>query len=289
MDDKHALYRLRVSVTVIHTCTIALTSWRLWYKIIQRRWWLEDVWATTALVAVIISEASVWIFSEPPLNSIPGDGPIVAYWLIMISFTIGLWSSRLSILCSIIRLSPPTRIRTVACCTASAFAAIAIALLVQKCWFCARHDDWKTASPLNCPLASSVGVAQVIADFLSDTTLVVLPVHILHQVNLPRDRRILILSVFSGNLLTTLLSIVHAVFFIKADPILRILTGEVEMAFCVIVCDLLPVVTCVHKVLRRKDLEHSQRPVDNHAILLTTVLDMPSSDHPTTQGQKSMP
>lgn len=102
----------QVLVTVVHTCTIALTSWRLWYKITQRRWWWEDVWAATALVAVVISEASVWVFSEPPLGmspktcrnlllshsylstcseSIPEDGPVIAYWLIMVNFTIGLW------------------------------------------------------------------------------------------------------------------------------------------------------------------------------------------------------
>jgi len=56
----------QVSVTVIHTCTIALTVWRLWYKTVLRRWWWEDLWAAVALVAVVISEASVWILSEPP-------------------------------------------------------------------------------------------------------------------------------------------------------------------------------------------------------------------------------
>ncbi|KAJ8592507.1 hypothetical protein M405DRAFT_46543 [Rhizopogon salebrosus TDB-379] len=291
MGYEHVLYSiriLRILVTVVHTCTIALTSWRLWYKIIQRRWWWEDVWAATALVAVVISEASVWVFSEPPLESIPEDGPVIAYWLIMVNFTIGLWASRLSIICSIIRLSPPTRIRTIACCTAATFAAIAIALLAQKCWFCVQNDNWKRVSPLSCPLASSVGVTQVVADFLSDLALVVLPIHILHQVKLPRDQRIMIYSVFSGSLVTTLLSIVHAVFFIQADPYVKILTAQLEMAFCVIVCDLLPVVTCVHKVLRRRALDRLRIPMDNHTILLTTVLDMPSLDSPTLQGRKSM-
>ncbi|KAG1756348.1 uncharacterized protein EDB91DRAFT_1092114 [Suillus paluster] len=277
---------LRSSITIVHTCTIVMTSWRLWYKIVQRCWWWEDVWAATALAAIITSVVSVWIYSEPPIDSKPRDGPIIAYWLLMVNFTIGLWSSRLSMICSIIRLSPPTRIRIVACCAAAAFAAIAVALLVHKCWFCARYNDWDKNTPLSCPLAFSVGITQVVADFLSDLTLVVLPAQILYRVKLPRDQKILILSVFSGSLLTTLLSIVHAVFFIQADPILKILTAQLEMAFSVIVCDLLPIVTCLYKALRSRDLDvsHGQYPADS--IFLTTVVDMPSSDNYTTEESK---
>ncbi|KAG1778476.1 hypothetical protein EV702DRAFT_154588 [Suillus placidus] len=277
---------LRVSVTIVHTCTIVLTSWRLWYKIIQQRWWWEDVWAATALAAVITSGVSVWIFSGTPMDSKPWDGPIIAYWLIMISFTIGLWSSRLSMMCSIVRLSPPTRIRTVACCSAAAFGAIAIALLIHKCWFCARNHDWEEIAPLSCSLASSVGITQVIADFLSDMTLVVLPAQILHQVKLPRNQRILFLSVFSGSLMTTLLSIVHVVFFIQADPILKILTAQLEMAFSVIVCDLLPIVTCLYKVLRSRDLDLSHRRYPTESMFLTTFVDIPSSDSHATAELK---
>ncbi|KAG2157508.1 hypothetical protein DEU56DRAFT_897090 [Suillus clintonianus] len=274
---------LRVSVTMVHMCTIVVTSWRLWYKIIQRRWWWEDVWAATALAAIIASVVSVWIFSGTPVDSKPRDGPIIAYWLIMINFTIGLWASRLSMICSIVRLSPPTRIRIVACCVAATFAAIAIALLIHKCWFCARNHDWEEIAPLSCSLASSVGIAQVITDFLSDITLVVLPAQILHQVKLPRNQRILILSVFSGSLVTTSLSIAHAVFFIQADPILKILTGQLEMAFSVIVCNLLPIVTCLYKVFRSRDLD-LRCPADS--IFLTTIVDMPLSDSHKTEELK---
>lgn len=71
------------------------------------------------------------------------------------------------------------------------------------------------------------------ADFFSDLALVALPVHILQQVNLPRDQRILIISVFSGSVLTTLLSTVHAIYFIQADPIMKILTGQLEASLTI--------------------------------------------------------
>ncbi|KAG2041895.1 hypothetical protein BDR03DRAFT_1089090 [Suillus americanus] len=276
---------LQVSVTIVHTCTIVLTSWRLWYKIIQQCWWWEDVWAAIALAATITSEVSVWIFSGTPMGSKPWDGPIIAYWLIMINFTIGLWSSRLSMICSIVRLSSSTRIRTIARWAAAAFGAITIALLVHKCWFCARHHDWEKIAPLSCSLASSVAITQVIADFLSDMTLVVLPAQILHRVKLPRNQRILILSVFSGSLITTLLSIVHAVFFIQADPILKILTAQLEasMAFSVIVCNLLPIITCLYKIFRSKDLDLSHRRYSAGSMFLTTIVEMPSLDSHATE------
>ncbi|KAG2362505.1 hypothetical protein BDR07DRAFT_1406763 [Suillus spraguei] len=278
MSGAHSsVWGLQVSITIVHTCTIVLTSWRLWYKIIQQCWWWEDVWAAIALVATIICEVSIWIFSGTPMDSKTGDGPVIASWLLMINFTIGLWSSRLSMLCSIIRLSSPTRIRTVAYWAAAAFGAVAIALLVCKGWFCASHHDWEGITPLSCSLPSSVGIAQVIADFLSGMILVILPAQILHRAKLPRNQRIMILSVFSGSLITTLLSIVHAVFFIQADVILKILTAQLEMTISVIVCDLLPIVTCLYKFLRSKD-DFSHRRYSAGSMFLTTIVDMPPLD-----------
>ncbi|KAG2752638.1 hypothetical protein P692DRAFT_20855327 [Suillus brevipes Sb2] len=288
MGDHPSVVGLRVSVTIIHSCTIVLTSWRLWYKIFHQCWWWEDMWAAIALAAITTSGVSVWIFSSTPMDSQPWDGPIIAYWLLMINFTIGLWSSRLSMICSIVRLSPPTRIRTVACCAAAAFGAIAIALLIHKCWFCARYHDWETIAPLSCSLAPSVGITQVISDFLSDMTLVVLPARILHQIKVPRNHRILILSVLSCSLITTLLSIVHAVFFIQADPILKILTAQLEMAVSLIVCNLLPVVICLYKGLRSKDLDLSLRRHPTDSMFLTTIVDLPSSDDYAIEEFKSI-
>ncbi|KAG1877689.1 hypothetical protein DFJ58DRAFT_712386 [Suillus subalutaceus] len=279
------LNEYQVSVTIVHTCTIVLTSWRLWYKIVQQCWWWEDVWAAIALAAIITSEVSVWIFSETPMGSKPWNGSIIAYWLLMINFTIGLWSSRLSMICSIVRLSSPTRIRTIARWAAAAFGATTIVLLVHKCWFCARYHDWEEIAPLSCSLASSVAITQVIADFLSDMTLVVLPAQILHRVKLPRNQKILILSVFSGSLITTLLSIVHAVFFVQADPILKILTAQLEMAFSVIICNLLPIITCLYKVFR-KDLDLSHRRYSAGSMFFTTIVEMPSLDSHASEELK---
>jgi hypothetical protein len=61
----------QVSVTIIHTCTIVLTSWRLWYKIFHQCWWWEDMWAAIALAAVTTSGVSVWIFSSTPMGMSP--------------------------------------------------------------------------------------------------------------------------------------------------------------------------------------------------------------------------
>ncbi|KAG0697013.1 hypothetical protein DFH29DRAFT_878992 [Suillus ampliporus] len=54
----------------LHPSIVGLraTSWRLWYKMIQRCWWWEDLWAAIALAAIITSVVSVWIFSEPPID-----------------------------------------------------------------------------------------------------------------------------------------------------------------------------------------------------------------------------
>ncbi|KAH7911403.1 hypothetical protein BJ138DRAFT_1006685 [Hygrophoropsis aurantiaca] len=281
-----SLTTLRAVVTSIHVLTISMTTWRLWYRFTKRRCWWEDAWAAVALLADIVSLITIWFTTDPPgMTPFPNqssEGRIVAYWLMIICFTICLWAARLSILFSIIRLATPgQRIRKIALWVAACFATMGLGLLVQKLYICGHDRSWYgDYAPLDCKLGTSVGACQIATDFISDLALVCMTIKLLREVNLPKQQRILILSIFSTSIIISLLSVVHVVFIIDIDKYLQVITAQVEIALSLVICNLLVVVTYLYGVFRREDLEldHRRR---TRTILFTTVdLDQLTS-HPS--------
>jgi hypothetical protein len=60
------------------------------------------------------------------------------------------------------------------------------------------------------------------------------------------------------------------------------------MAVSLIVCNLLPVVICLYKGLRSKDLDLSLRRHPTDSMFLTTIVDLPSSDDYAIEEFKSI-
>ncbi|KAH7923543.1 hypothetical protein BV22DRAFT_574608 [Leucogyrophana mollusca] len=281
-----SLTTLRVVVTSVHVLALSMTTWRLWYRIAKRRCWWEDAWAALALLADIISLVTIWLITDPPgaapFPNQTSEGRIVAYWHMMTCFTVCLWSSRMSILFSIIRLAPPReRMRKISFCVAAGFGIMGVGLLVQKLYICGHDRSWYgNYAPLSCQLGTSVGALQIATDFISDLALVFLTIKLLREVNLPRDQRILILSIFSTSILISLLSVVHVIFILDTDKYLQVITAQVEIALSLVICNLLVIVTYIYGIVRREDLEldHRRR---TRTILFTTVDLNQLTSHPS--------
>ncbi|KAJ8592508.1 hypothetical protein M405DRAFT_46247 [Rhizopogon salebrosus TDB-379] len=271
-----SLTTLRVWITIFHATAIFSTLFRLCYRLSMHRWWYEDWFAAIGLVADINSFISVWIYTYPRTES-NADERAIAYWNVIICFTICIWCSRLSIIFSIIRLSSHIRrIKRIAIWTAVAFGICCVALLTQKSILCAQEKSWSylQSQRLNCGLGKlSIGIPQLVADFLSDIALVVLPIFLLRGVRLSREHRILIVLVFSSSIVTSLISVVHVVFMWQCDKNLQTITAQLQIAASLIICDLLVIVTYFHRVLKSEDLEHTQDCDSPSSVYLTTMVD----------------
>ncbi|KIJ69178.1 hypothetical protein HYDPIDRAFT_80055, partial [Hydnomerulius pinastri MD-312] len=266
-----------VLVTVFHLLAILTTVWRLLYRVKKHSWWWEDAWATIALAGDIASLISVWIVTAPPGPGVSDELRIVASWTVIVSFTICLWSARLSIICSVIRLSPrESKLRKVALVAAAGFGIMFLSLLFQKVYYCAHDTWWYSLEQINCHLGTAVSIPQLATDVTSDIILVALPVHLMREVNVPRDRRILVLSVFSSSILISLISAAHFVFMIEPNKYFQILTAQLEISLSVVVCDLLVIVTCAYRILRRRDLDLDQGHAAGRSrtVYFTTVIDI---------------
>jgi len=115
-----------------------------------------------------------------------------------------------------------------------------------------------------------------IADFIADGILVAIPFRLLWGVNMPKNMRKLLFSIFSASLLVTIVSIIHAVFLMGPSGLLEGLTANVECAVSLVVANLAVVVTHVYRLVRNgEDIDHDSYET---SAINTTI------QHPTRFG-----
>ncbi|KAH7913181.1 hypothetical protein BJ138DRAFT_670414 [Hygrophoropsis aurantiaca] len=244
---------VRVVVTVFHAIAISLTIFRLSYRGYMRRFWWEDAWASLGLVSDMLCLLCTWLqilpgtgYNDMPINNIASN------WILAIAFTSVLWSARMSILCSIIRVgNPDLKHRRFAIGVAIAFGVMWIGLMAQKLNVCYHHQ---------CMMTRNVAISQLITDCIADTVLVALPFRLLQGVKLSRNRRILICCAFSASFLITAVTIIHTALLFGTPSIKTTFVAHGKAALSLVVCNTLVIVTFSYRVFRRNgshDLDDS--------------------------------
>ncbi|KZT25832.1 hypothetical protein NEOLEDRAFT_1241410 [Neolentinus lepideus HHB14362 ss-1] len=249
MVSQPSLIAVRVAVSIIHPIAILCSAFRLAYRWRRKRFWWDDTMAGFSMLFDIVFFVVIWIRTFPYRNSM--HTKVVTYWIVSCGFTFVLWSARLSILLSIIRVIPPIVIlRKLAFGAVALFACIWVALIVQKSYKCGKEDtDWMTIVPwAQCRLGKQVAITELVTDFVGDAILVYLPVQLLWEARkLPRNHRTLLLVIFSGSMVTTIVSIPHAVIVMGPEGQLEGLTAHIEAGISLIVANLLVLTTFLYR------------------------------------------
>lgn len=90
---------------------------------------------------------------------------IAAYYLMAVTFYTVIWSARLSILFSIIRIDPDPLMRYRLKWLAAAFVAAVLGLFFQLFWVCEHIHGWKNKASPQCPLPKQVAIFQLICAY----------------------------------------------------------------------------------------------------------------------------
>ncbi|KAH7922927.1 hypothetical protein BV22DRAFT_624772 [Leucogyrophana mollusca] len=263
---------LRVVATIFHSIAISCTVFRLSYRWYTFRFWWEDAWAALALLSDILCLTCTWMQQQVVASNHMPLIDTVSNWLVSIAFTCVVWSARMSVVFSIIRVAnpPPTR-RRCTLCVAAFFGVMWCGLLLQKIHICSRYA---------CIMNRNVAIAQL-SNSVSDILLVAMPIHLLRDVKLSSNRRILIACAFSASLLITVVTILHsALLFGPTTPVTAII-AHVKAALSLIVCNLLVLATFSYRLWHRSgggDLDGSFD--DTEAIQFTSVDLTQLTSHP---------
>ncbi|KIJ37406.1 hypothetical protein M422DRAFT_177900, partial [Sphaerobolus stellatus SS14] len=277
-------------VTSVACSTVAVLS--TVYRLIIRRerlWW-DDVcfayrsvkainmfskaWAFISMVALFIQISSV--FMHVPHSS---KRSMPSYYLMATSFYAIIWSARLSILFSIIRLDQNPKRKKTLLYISSIYILVAVLLLAQLFWVCEpeqSHNHWKDFDTPQCTLNKQVAICQLISDIIADLTLLIAPIKLFSEMG---DKRLQIrlLIIFSTCIVTTIISLVHATYILMQGGPKVLIAAVVEARDCMslFVCNVPVVATAL---LRLRENVFLTGPAPQSTKLSTRLFFRPETE-----------
>ncbi|KAF8996401.1 hypothetical protein BDZ89DRAFT_1258385 [Hymenopellis radicata] len=172
---------------------------------------MDDTWAGFAVAVLLAQIAGVFVHIPNP-SEYAGQYKIIqiaACYVLATSFYTIVWSSRLSILFSIIRVHPDEQQRRRFRWIAALFIVVPVILICQLFWVCEPEPRWKYMLSPQCVLNKQVAICQLVSDVVADLVLLIAPLKLLSCIQDAGLRRRLMV-IFSTCIVTTVVSLTHA-------------------------------------------------------------------------------
>ncbi|KAG1872920.1 hypothetical protein DFJ58DRAFT_910530 [Suillus subalutaceus] len=233
-----------ITLTVV---AVLVTSFRLCIRVRQKRLGIDDAWAALAMIfdfLLLISDC-LYLQDYGSHNS----------------FMQVVWSSKLSMLFTIVRLTIPGIFRKFLMCAVGTFGAIWALLFAQLWWICETQPNWKSQSHPQCDLGRRVAITQMITDVLADCFLIVAPFFLIYKVRLSKTQKVRILSVFSTSAITTIVSLTHAYYIFAGGGLKEVMAAIVEASVSLIVANLSVVVAFIFRISLDEDSPSNPTPI----------------------------
>ncbi|TFK31031.1 hypothetical protein BDQ12DRAFT_763373, partial [Crucibulum laeve] len=243
----------RIGVGFCHGLALVMTIFRLWHRKRAGRLWWDDFYALLAAIFIIPLMATSLTWPIPTRK----DPSLYIFWRLsaLLSYTLCLWTSRISVGVTIVRLLPEGKLRKVAKCITGIFGVFCSALVLQKVFMCGSFARNKYAQ---CQIPSWIAPIELTTDLLGDLWLIGSPAYMLFNMKLPRNHRYLILAIFTSGIFTAAASVAHCIFIILKRPRAIGTSAAIQAAISLIVCNLLVVVTYIYRVFRDGDNSDSE-------------------------------
>ncbi|KAJ3872885.1 hypothetical protein F5051DRAFT_338534, partial [Lentinula edodes] len=220
-----------VVITILLGTAQILTLFRINIRRRTKRLWWDDAWALLTMFLSQLMLIAMWIRTDTPGSH---SARIVAYWLVLETFR----SARISLIFSVIRLIPPLFVlRRVSEWMAVIFFLMWAGSLIQKTYICASDRSWYQLSAPQCHLGTDVAIVELVTDLFADVVLAVIPIRLLAGVGLSPDKRRMLYMMFCASLLTSMVSIIHAVFLLGPSGLLEAITAQAEAGTALMVAN----------------------------------------------------
>lgn len=282
---------MKAVTSVVQGIAIALTIFRVLLRLHARRFWWEDAWAAIAglcgMAHVIISW--VHLFSNGTLC-------VVSFWATTFMSTCINWTVRMSILFSIARVARPTQhLFRLSMGFAIFFFLMWGGFIAQKARNFESSSDWYQLPCPSCRIDHPMAAYQLATKSIADTILLAFSFRLLWNVSLPSRQRRMILAIFASSIIMSIFSLFHALAHFLFATWAETVAVNLEASFCLIICNLLVVVTYAYRVLNRKpddpeddDYSSGIPSVPTSQRLTTIVLaETSASSAPSTHQQPS--
>ncbi|KAI9566150.1 hypothetical protein HD554DRAFT_1229101 [Boletus coccyginus] len=243
-----------IASSVLAGLVLLVFIFRIWIRIRMQRVGWEDIWATVAFVCGAVNVVSDWVYLiklGQPLAR------MTLLWIYVFTFTCLVWAVRISIIFSIVRIIPNReRLHIYGLWIISFFLLACSALLVQKVVFCVNaYNNFHSipSSPyFRCAPIRILGISELTVGFVADIVAIVFPLYVLRGVTLPQNHLRLLRLLFCSTIMVSITSclLFGACRVVPAVAKWSVVVTNLQLAICLIVCNLLVVVTYLYRVLR---------------------------------------
>ncbi|KAG2346732.1 hypothetical protein BDR05DRAFT_747708 [Suillus weaverae] len=243
-----SMIQMKAVASVVQGMAIALTIFRVSFRLHIMRFWWEDAWAAIAGMCGMAHLINSWIHLLSH-----GTMCVVSFWATTFMSTCINWSARMSILFAIARVARSTqRLYRLSMAFAILFLLMWGGFIAQKARNFESSSDWYQLPCPSCRIDRSMAAYQLATKSAADTILVIFSFRLLWNVNLPSRQRRMILAIFSSSMVMSMFSLFHAIAHFLVSTWVETVAVNLEASSSLIICNLLVVVTYAYRVLNRK-------------------------------------
>ncbi|KAJ6472838.1 hypothetical protein C8R47DRAFT_720390 [Mycena vitilis] len=251
---------LRGLIGVLPPLACLVTYIRLYARYSRGKLWWDDFWvAVSTMCAIVLVVASILHLQDPARLS--QRVKVSIYYMCALLFAAVVWTARISILFTVMRLCFFGRLRRLLFWVAILFFVTWAILFAQVWWVCERQPGWKDLPTPQCAL----GLTQSITDVISDSILIAAPMRLLWRVPLPRGLKLRLRAVFATTAIATAVSLYHAYCVMRFGGIPELVAAAVQFSTGLLVANLSVIVAVVFR-LRPDNESDNTEPVSVNTI-----------------------
>ncbi|KAJ7605106.1 hypothetical protein DFH06DRAFT_1348848 [Mycena polygramma] len=255
---------LRILIGVLPPLACLVTYFRLYVRYSRGKLWWDDFWVMVSTTcAIVLVVASILHLQDPARLS--QHVKISIYYMCAQFFSAVVWTARISILFTVMRLCFFGRLRRLLFWVAVLFFVTWAILFAQVLWVCERQPGWKDLPTPQCALGLDVAIAQSITDVISDTILIAAPMRLLWRVQLHRGLKLRLRAVFATTAIGTAVSLYHAYCVMRFGGIPELVAAAVQFSTSLLVANLSVIVAVIFR-LRPDNESDNTEPVSVNTI-----------------------
>ncbi|KAF9262934.1 hypothetical protein L218DRAFT_371678 [Marasmius fiardii PR-910] len=253
---------LRAGATILHSAAFIITVYRLNHRYRIRRLSWDDAFAFFALLLEAQELVCLWwvVDMDKKVRLFPGSkwekGRSILYWTISIYFTLIICSTRLSLWASIRRILAPGKLRTACIPLAAVTLLFSLFFIILKASTCNYTRSPRVRDyPIICGKGTTtvLGGVQSAVDITLSVVIIAVPLCAVWKMGLSREKRNLLMIVFTASCATLAAALVHNIYVLKGNMLLILFTSHYETAVSLIVCNIHIVVPTLYTKFKSDD------------------------------------
>ncbi|KAF9528742.1 hypothetical protein CPB83DRAFT_853673 [Crepidotus variabilis] len=232
-----------IGVTILFSLAIMATVARLGYRWHRQQLYWDDFWALMALLTAIMTMIIMIVESLIPLSAMSLRSQSFIFWGNFLSHPLELWTSRISIAVTMVRILPPGPKRTITKGSCVVMGFMGVTVIVQKIWITGKPAPLIPKMPFT-PLTAILSLS---LNIVSDVFLVTWPAFILSKMKLLKSHTRLLIACFSTSFCVMIIDIIQSVRFIQGDIGNAGLDAYILIALSLLLCNTTVLVTCFYR------------------------------------------